>query len=448
MSREQQAIVEETESETEEQDVDGSDEGELILEPGHNKVIIEKNDRSLSEFHRWYQNGRLIVDPDWQRHYVWNRRRASKLVESFLSDIPVPVVYLAKNEQGKYEVIDGLQRLTSVFDFFDNKYKLIGLELIPNFEGKAFRDLPTNIQDKLQDSTLRAFELAPQTPDDLRFVIFERLNTGGVKLNDMEIRNCLYRGKINNLIRKLSDDPDFKTAISQKNIERRMNDRGMVLRFLAFYERTYKKAKQGLKRFLNEFLETYRNANNEKLEEYERQFKKAMKASVTIFGDKGFRIRRDTSRIGSEWASRVNVSIFQAIAVSFSDYDLGQLTRRADAILEEYVDLVSSDNRWLEAVTASTGDYNKLEYVFETWTNRLRLAIDNEEPNDTQRLFSKSLKDEMYRQNPTCAICKQRIALILDAALDHDIHYWRGGKTVPENARLVHRQCNLQRPKK
>ena len=102
--------------------VEGMDEGELNPTSPFKKVILDKADRSLSELHRWYKSGRLIIDPEWQRNYVWDSARASKLIESFLLDIPVPVIYLAKNENGKYEVIDGLQRLTSVFNYLDNKY--------------------------------------------------------------------------------------------------------------------------------------------------------------------------------------------------------------------------------------------------------------------------------------------------------------------------------------
>jgi len=366
-------------------------------------------------------------------------------VESFLTDIPVPVIYLAKTPETKYEVIDGLQRLTSVFDYFNNDYPLRGLELMRDYNGKFFKQLPEAQQHKLQDATLRTFELSPHTPKDLMFVIFERLNTGGIRLNDMEIRNCLYRGALNNLIRELASNSDFHQCMNQKNLEKRMTDRNLVLRFLAFYERTHHKAKQGLKRFLNDFFETYRNPPDAKLAEYEKQFRKAMKACITIFGDRGFRIRRDGGEGGHEWAARPNAAIFQVIATSFTDFDLGQLTRRADSIHEEYVDLVSTDKTWVEGVRVSTGDATKIDYVFETWRSRLRKAIGNEPPNDSARLFSRTLKEEMFNTNSNCAICGQTITLLMDAAMDHNKHYWRGGLTVPENARLVHRQCNLLR---
>src|SRR2546427_731262 len=181
--------------------LDGSDEGALDFgDQRQTGVVIKKNDRHLSEFHRWYREGRLILDPEWQRNYVWANQRASRLVESFLIDIPVPVVYLAENKQGNYEVIDGLQRLTSSFRFLEGEYALSGLEILKDLNGKYFKDLDVRFQNKLWDVTVRAVELAPSTPKDLMFTIFERLNTWGTALNEMEIRNCLYRGSLNRSI--------------------------------------------------------------------------------------------------------------------------------------------------------------------------------------------------------------------------------------------------------
>lgn len=427
--------------------VEGADEGDLAAVSASASVSLDKADRSLAELHRWYQNGRLVVDPEWQRQYVWDKKRASKLIESVLSDIPIPVIYLAKTAEGKYEVIDGLQRLTSVFTYFQNEYPLTGLELHREAEGKSFRDLSPSLQSKLEDATLRTFELQPQTAKDLMFIIFERLNTGGKPLNDMEIRNCLFRGSLNDLLKRLARDPDFIASVNQRNLSKRMDDRALVLRYLAFYERTYTKARFGLKRFLNEFFDTYRNASDEKLKEFEKAFRKSMRAAVTVFGEHGFRIRKTATRGGDVWSTRLNASVFQIVAVSFADpaYDLGQITRRADAILEAYTDLVSTDERWVDCVKAATGDYNRIEYAFTTWNARLREAIGTEQPNDTVRCFSRQLKEELWSQSKVCAICSQTIPLILDAALDHNIHYWRGGLTVPENARLVHRHCNLRR---
>ena len=117
---------------------EGVDEGDDEVQTTEG-VSIEKADRSLAELHRWYRSGRLIIDPEWQRSYVWDNKRASKLVESFLMEIPIPVVYLSKTDDGKYEVIDGVQRLTSVFNFFDCHLTLNGMEFRRDLNKKTFK---------------------------------------------------------------------------------------------------------------------------------------------------------------------------------------------------------------------------------------------------------------------------------------------------------------------
>ena len=418
-------------------ELEGAEEGDIEKGLESEAVSLEKNDRSLFELGHWYQRGRLILDAEWQREYVWDRKRASRLIESFLIDLPIPVIYLVMNDENKYEVIDGLQRLTSVFDFLNGRYKLTGLEIKQDLNGCQFSDLSEDLQNKLYDSTLRTFELSQDTSKDLMFLIFERLNTGGVALNEMEIRNCLYRGSLNDLIKELAQFNEFKHCVNQKNIHRRMKDRSLVLRFLAFYEKTYFKATRGLKAFFNEFCETYRDPSENKLNEFRNQFKKATKAAYTIFGDRGFRLSSTSS---------VNASVFQVLCVSFCNHDLGALTRSADAIRKAYLDLVSTDEHWSDCVSKATGGYDRISYAFKTWNKRLEQVMENSEPNDSVRLFSRELKEDLYRQSDMCQICEQKISHIDDAALDHDIHYWRGGKTVPENARLVHKHCNATRP--
>jgi len=230
-----------------------------------------------------------------------------------------------------------------------------------------------------------------------------------------------------------------------------MTDRTLVLRFLAFYEKTYKKAKDGIKSFLNEFCRIYREPGDEKLKEFESKFSHAMKACKTVFGTSGFRLRErsrngDPKDLGA-WTNRVNASIFQVVSVAFTEYDLGSITRRADLIYEEFLDLLSTDAKWVEYVTVSTANQDRIQYVFETWISRLNEVMKGEIPNDNVRVFSSSLKKKLWEQDKTCSICGQQIKIIDDAALDHVLHYWRGGQTVPTNARLAHRLCNLQRSK-
>lgn len=426
---------------------EASDEGDLNVPPPHGDITLEKADRSLAEFKRWFDEGELTLDPEWQRNYVWMRPQASKLIESFLLNIPVPVVYLSKTSGGGYEVIDGLQRLKSVFDYMNNKFKLTGLDVKQDLNNRRYRDLDDEAKRTLRNCTLRSFELSSDTDPNIHFLVFERLNTGGTKLNDMEIRNCVFRGPLNDLIKDLARNGDFVKCVNQAGLARRMHDRGLVLRFLAFYERTHLKCRLGLKRFLNEFLETYKTAASHKIDEYRRAFGESMKMALTVFGEQGFRLKKDP-RNGStsrEWNTRVNAAVFQCVATAFLDYSRSQVTQAADRIYEEYVHLVTNDERWVDSVRRATGERRRLAYAFETWRGRLREVLRDVPQPDDQRVFSRSLKQEMFKQDRRCEICGNEIRLMDDAALDHEEYYWRGGRTIPENARLVHRSCNLSR---
>ena len=432
--------------EIEEGDLEGAAEGDLQAD--YQDISLERADRSLSELKRWFDEGDLIVNPEWQRNFVWTRKQCSKLIESFLLNIPVPVIYLARTEDDKYEVIDGLQRLTSVFDYFGNKFPLRGMDIMLPLEGKRFKDLEAATQRRLRNATLRSFELIHNSGSDLHFVVFERLNTGGTKLNEMEIRNCIYRGELNDLIKELADDPVFVQCVNSEALKARMNDRYLVLRFLAFYERTHLKYTKGLKKFLNDFLADFRHPTPQKIKDYRETFQKCMRASRTIFGEQGFKLKSGKNRGASsagEWNPRVNAAVFQAVATSFSKYQLAHLTRNADSIYESYLHLITTDQSWVDGVGGANQNSESIKYTFDTWEKQLSMVMEGSLPNDGRRVFSKSLKREMFDQDKACYLCGQEIRLLDDAVLDHETHYWRGGATVPENARLTHRFCNSSR---
>jgi hypothetical protein len=334
--------------------------------------------------------------------------------------------------------------LTTAFNFLDNKFRLSGMSVFHDLDGKLFKELPDQSKSQIEDAAITAFILSNRTSQDMLFTIFERINTGGVSLNEMEIRNCIFRGSLNDRIRSLAKNPVFLQAVNMRHLEERMQDRSLVLRFLAFYEQGHEKASSGLKAFLNRFFDAHRNASDSLLDEYENLFKRAMRSSVTVFGDAAFRLRRTDKRGGGEWAPRANASIFQVIATSFARYEHHQIVKNSDAIFEAYLDQLS-DNKWVDSVSKATGDFQNLRYAFENWSARLNLVMENSKQLDTERTFSRALKEELYKQNETCTICGQRISSINDAALDHIEHYWVGGQTIPSNARLTHRTCNMKR---
>jgi hypothetical protein len=203
--------------------------------------------------------------------------------------------------------------------------------------------------------------------------------------------------------RDLASYPEFVNSVNQKDLTKRMADRSLVLRFLAHYERGYQKAQAGLKAFLNGFFLDHRNPPTARLDEFKRKFELASRAAFTVFGQDAFRLRRQDAKGGGEWATRVNASIFQVLTVSFTDYDLAQITQRAAAIYEEYLDLITRDGNWVDCVTKSTGDAAKIRYAFQSWQERLGSVMAGSQPMDSSRTFSRALEREMFAQDPTCA---------------------------------------------
>ena len=187
---------------------------------------------------------------------------ANKLIESLLLDVPLPMFYFAEEEGGKVSVIDGQQRLTSIFAFIDDRwtnekngnissFKLSGLKVLSDLNGKSFKDLNEENQNKILYTSVRVVTIKKESNPDLKFEIFERLNTGSTPLNEDEIRNTVYRGSFIDMLAELEEDKIFNELVNKPNFKNRMLYRGMILRFFAFYEKTYLKYKPSMKQFCN-----------------------------------------------------------------------------------------------------------------------------------------------------------------------------------------------------
>ncbi len=178
------------------EDSDGHD---LEVPQSSRSVLTQPSDPYIGTLHGRRLKGKLVLQPDFQRQYVWDQTKASRLIESVLLKVPLPIVYLAEEAEGKTAVIDGQQRLTALFSFIDGKhpsgkaFKLTGLNVLTELNGQAYTDLDEQRQDALKDYPIRVITILKGSPDDLKFEIFERLNTGAVPLNDMELRNCVSR---------------------------------------------------------------------------------------------------------------------------------------------------------------------------------------------------------------------------------------------------------------
>ena len=179
------------------------------------KIYTDKIDPSIDVLYNDYKRGKLVLQADFQRYFVWDMKKASKLIESVLLDIPLPTIYTSEEDDNKEYVIDGQQRLTSFISFIDGifpdgrEFKLTGLDVLTSLADKKFSELDESYQNKIKDYPVHKIKFKRESDPELKFEIFERLNTGAVSLNQQELRNCIKRGPYNELIRTLAKDRDF-----------------------------------------------------------------------------------------------------------------------------------------------------------------------------------------------------------------------------------------------
>lgn len=195
------------------------------------KTIKESTDGYLKEDLK----NQIILDSSFQREEVWTRKQQSELIESVLIGLPLPLMYFYEDKNANLIVVDGRQRLTAFFRYMDNEYSLSELKILKEKSGKRFNDLEAIFQSKLEDFQLMIQVIKPPTPDTIKFQIFDRVNRGGTPLNNQEMRNALYQGKASILLKELSESQEFLEATGKGISPKRMKDRYIILRSIAFY---------------------------------------------------------------------------------------------------------------------------------------------------------------------------------------------------------------------
>lgn len=253
------------------------------------KQIIEKQkivDYDIKEFTielitQKYLNGieddnNDIFIPSYQRNFVWDSKRQSKFIESILLGIPIPYIFTADVDNGRLEVVDGSQRLRTIVNFIDNKLALVDLELLDKLNGFSYKDLSVSRQRKFKNSTIRMIALSDKSDEDVRFMMFERINTGSALLKDMEKRKGIFGGKfITFVYEKCSAHPLFikHTAFTEK-VKQRGEAQELIIRFFAFSD-NYLGFKTGMNTFLNDYTEKMNKSfdENKMYGEFDRMLK-------------------------------------------------------------------------------------------------------------------------------------------------------------------------------
>lgn len=206
-------------------------EGKLYTQPydlAINTLMDQLYDRTM---HIRQISGR----PEFQRWYVWNDRMASRLIESMMLNIPIPPCYLAQDPEYKLDVIDGQQRIYSVYRFLENQFPLQQLSVLTELHGKRYYELPTFLQRRIGTYTMRCIVITNDSDHDIKFEVFERLNSNTMPLNAQELRNCISRGALVDLLGDLAAYPSWLRILNRTAPDKRMRDEELILRFFGFY---------------------------------------------------------------------------------------------------------------------------------------------------------------------------------------------------------------------
>ena len=327
------------------------------------ETLVKKIDKNL-----------IKLDPDYQRRHRWGVETSSRLIESLILNIPIPLIYLSQDvdvdvevedEGTRYSVIDGQQRLTAIVEFLHDKFQLEGLETLVELNNLRYRELPPFLVRRLEERTIKCLRIDSTVDSQVKYDIFERLNSGAVKLEPQELRNAVNRGDFNNMIKDLAKDGNFRVLLgidlNRPEASRRvkkMEDVEAVLRFMALGDDRYKIMKKGLKDFLTDEMKRLGSLNDDEHLRLKNSFLKTMAIIRQTFGEEAFAKYRVVKGAYKQ-ASKFNVSIYDALAIAVSatvDLDNPRITPK---MVSEFRALFAEPT-FFDAIDGSTTDRRKI----------------------------------------------------------------------------------------
>lgn len=335
------------------------------------RIRINTKPFSIRQVVDMIEDGDIDLAPDFQRLFVWKPVQRSRLIESVLLGIPLPAFYFNQDFEGAMQVVDGVQRLTTIHRFVSKGEPLSDLEYLKQLQGKKFTELDVVLRRRLQQTQIFVNVIEPQTPDDVKFDVFRRINTGGSPLTAQEIRHCMSRSRSRDLLKNLTSLSSFHQATDNAfRHERRMADREVALRFCAFRSLaslTDYREFNSLDSFLLDFTRRVDgvHANKPPMSEPElaritSDFDRAMRAGAAVFGNAAFRKYPP----GGNRRGPLNRALFESWAVALADYEPDQLEPHKHHIAKAARERVK-DYHYNAAITQGTGDYSKVNLRFQ-----------------------------------------------------------------------------------
>ena len=277
--------------------------------------------------------------PTFQRRYVWTNTLASRLIESILLNVPIPPCYLSQNEAFELDVIDGQQRLFSIYRFLENQFALTGLEVLKDLNKHRFHQLPTKQQRQIKTHTLRLVAVTNESHPEIKFDVFQRLNTNTVPLNAQELRNCMYRGALNDLLKDAVFYKPWLSILGKRQPDKRMRDEELVLRFFSFYIHGIESYRTPQKHWLNDVAKDGRKYSEDHIYELKGVWTNAIDTSLEWFEP-----RECFRRLPISKARTINRALFDLIMLSAATKNPASAKASRSRFRKQYTKLLASED--------------------------------------------------------------------------------------------------------
>lgn len=340
------------------------EEGELLPNFEHKyktqmrQIVTQRLDLPISTLPAMLKE-QIKINPEFQRRDRWDEQRQSRLIESLLMNVPIPPVFLGEDEYGFYVVLDGRQRLTSIRNFLNNTLRLTGLSVWDDLNGLIFEDLVKRGLDKhLTRRFVSAIAILKESSSVVKYDVFDRLNTGGVKANEMEVRNAIFRGSFTDHMHELSRIPQFcdlfeipqdRVQAESNGMYKKMSDLAVVLRFFALSNPQLMDGP--FRDYLGDFMkgrnDLYKESAAQKVTD-ETRFTQAVINSWKVFGKGAF---RNTAK---KMKGPRSLPLAEAVMIALADFPPENITSEVATRITESLNELFCDEEFLSAISAGT----------------------------------------------------------------------------------------------
>lgn len=327
----------------------------INIPPELRKLHTETYDFTVETLIGKLKDGSVFV-PKFQRRYVWSDSQASRLIESLIIQCPIPVIYLNQEKDEKLSVIDGNQRLSSIRRFVSNEFKLKGLTAYPELEGNFFHELDGRFQRHIMNRALRCIIILKETHPQVKFDVFERLNSGSVKLNPQELRHGIYFGRAIELAAEIAKENNL-IRLLESTQDKRMKAEELVLRFLSLHQ-SYSEYRKPLAVFINQFADKNRHLSDEDCEDLKSLFRTTLSSVENLFGEYAFKIFDEKMNIESKF----NSALYDAEMLAVAHLKNPSVNSAARAnILKSVASHFRTDEKFRKSISIATSDEQQLK---------------------------------------------------------------------------------------